>query len=68
MSVLIIVAKPEDADELAHSLKKFLAVEKESILVQWGTAKAMQAELKGGVFVNVTPLLQGLVRVINKHL
>ena len=68
MSVLIIVAKPEDADELARVLKDFLTKEKESVIVQWGTAEAMQSELKGGVFVNVTPLLQSLARAINRHL
>ena len=68
MSVLEIVAKPEDVDEVARKLKDFLATQKEPLLVQWGTAWAMQQEMKAGVFVNVTPLLQALARAINRHL
>ena len=64
MSVISIVAKPEDADELARSLKSFLASAKESVIVQWGTAEAMRQELKAGILVDVTPLLKGLGRAL----
>ena len=65
MSVVKIVAKPEDADELARSLKVFLAAPgSEPVLVAWGTAEAMKQELKGGILVDVIPLLKGVGRAL----
>ena len=69
MSVIKIVAKPEDADELARSLKVFLAAPgSEPVLVTWGTAEAMKQELKTGIYVDLMPVFKALARTINLHL